>query len=161
MYTNILSDFSRVIIKPVDKTYTVGPLNPIHRELVAQHGEDYDPSPYFELNEELLNFYSSLKGKYAIDLFTTDIIQNHPRIRPRLESVFSNIFSANELGLDKKKSTSYAFIADKLHVPPEHIIYIDDSVGNTVAAHAAGMKALRYTDNDKEIVEEVSALLSI
>ena len=160
MYTNILSDFSRVIIKPMDKSYTVGALNPIHRELVAKYGEDYDPTPYFELNEELLGFYGSLKERYAIDLFTTDIIQNHPLIRPRLESVFTNIFSANDLGLDKKESAAYSFIADKLQVPTGQIIYIDDSVGNTAAANAAGMKAFRYTDNDDEIIEQVSSLLS-
>lgn len=158
MYTTILSDFSRVIIKPKDKSYS-GALNPVHREMTAKFGEQYDVFEYFELNKRLLDFYQSLKAKYSVNLFTTDIIQNHPLVRPQLELVFENIFSANDYKLNKKDPLAYLFVADKLKTQPENVIYIDDQVGNIEAAKEAGMTTLHYTDDDREIIEHVSSLL--
>lgn len=158
MYTTILSDFSRVIIKPKDRNYTGG-LNPVHRNLTEKLGQNYNPFEYFELNENLLNFYSSLKEEYSVNLFTTDIIQNHPSIRPRLESIFENIFAANDYGLNKKDPTAYSFIADKLGKRPKEIIYIDDQGENVTASQEAGMMALHYAGDDKEIMKQISLLL--
>jgi FMN phosphatase YigB (HAD superfamily) len=159
MYSTILSDFSRVIIKPKDKDYA-GALNAIHRALTRKFGEKYNMFEYFEINEKLIDFYASLKEDYSVNRFTTDMIQNHPLIRPRLESVFSNIFAANDYGLSKKDPSAYSFIADKLAVKLEQVIYIDDQEANAEAARRAGMTVLHYTDNDNEIIGQVSLLLS-
>ena len=78
---------------------------------------------------------------------------------PRLEPIFENIFSANTLGLSKKEPSAYLFIAEKLRVRPESIVYIDDQIKNVEAAQEAGLSALHYTDNDDEIIKEVSLLL--
>ncbi|OGG71239.1 hypothetical protein A3F27_00030 [Candidatus Kaiserbacteria bacterium RIFCSPHIGHO2_12_FULL_53_13] len=158
MYTTLLSDFSRVIIKPKDKNYA-GALNPIHRDLTEKLGERYGIFDYFELNEKLLDFYRSLKAELSVNIFTTDILQNHPLLMPRLEPIFENIFSANTLGLSKKEPSAYLFIAEKLRVRPESIVYIDDQIKNVEAAQEAGLSALHYTDNDDEIIKEVSLLL--
>lgn len=159
MYTTILSDFSRVIIKAKDKSY-LGALNPVHRELTAKFGEQYDVFEYFELNTKLLDFYKSLKSKYSLNLFTTDVIQNHPLVRPQLELVFENIFSANDHNLHKKDSAAYLFVVDKLKTQPENVIYIDDQMGNIEAAKKAGMTTIHYADNDNETIEQISLLLS-
>ena len=94
-----------------------------------------------------------------MNLFTTDIIQNHPLVRPQLELVFENIFSANDHGLNKKDPGAYQFVADKLKVKPQSIIYVDDQVGNIEAAKSAGMKTLLYTENDDEVITQISSLL--
>ena len=74
MYTTIISDFSRVIIKPKDKNYS-GALNLMHRDLTEKFGENYNVFEYFELNSKLLDFFKSMRGKYSVNLFTTDIIK--------------------------------------------------------------------------------------
>ena len=164
-YTTILSDFSRVIIKPKDKNYS-GALNPIHRELTEKFGQSYNLFDHFEINDRLLDFYKSLKANYSINLFTTDIIQNHPQIRPELEGVFENIFAANDLGLNKKEPAAYLFLCKKMDVRPASVIYIDDQLGNIEAAKAAGEKdkdqfTLLKKEHDElteKVTEQVKAI---
>lgn len=160
MYTTIISDFSRVIIKPIDKGY-LGGLNAFHRELIEKFGERYNIFEYFEVNNKLLDFYLFIKTKYSVNLFTTDIIQNHPLLRPKLDDAFGNIFAANDHGLNKKDPTAYLFIADKLKTSPQNIIYIDDQMSNIEAATSAGFKALHYEGDDDFIIKTISSLLSI
>lgn len=158
MITTILSDFSQVIIKPKDKNYS-GALNLIHRDLVEKFGERYNIFDYFEVNTKLLDFYKTLKPRFSVNMFTTDILQSHPLLRPLLDATFENIFVAKDLGLSKKESGAYVFVAEKLQARPENILYIDDQVKNVEAAQSAGLRALRYTDNDDEIIRQMGALL--
>ncbi|MDP4001066.1 MAG: HAD-IA family hydrolase [bacterium] len=160
MLTALLSDFSRVLLRPKNMAYAAG-LNALHKKLTGESNGTYQIFDYFEFNEELLDFYKSLKGKYPISLFTTDIIQNHPEIRARLEPIFDHIFAANDLGLSKKDSQAYIFIANKLHLDPHEIVYIDDQPGNVEAANEAGLTAFQYNNNNQETIARIKALLPL
>jgi FMN phosphatase YigB (HAD superfamily) len=157
IFKTLLSDFSRVILFPKDTLY-LGGLNAVHRELQTSLGEEYNLFEHFVLNQDLLHFYASLHPQYSVNLFTTDIIQNHPLLRPKLEIVFENIFAANDYGLDKKNPTAYSFIAEKLAVLPEEVVFIDDQEGNIEAAKQAGMATVLY-DNNNDVIRRVTALL--
>jgi len=159
MPTALLSDFSRVLLRPKDKAYTGG-LNALHKRLLAELRGTYSIFDHYELNEELLDFYQSLKGKYSLNIFTTDIIQNHPEIRARLEPLFDHIFAANDLGLNKKDPQAYIFIANKLNLDPHEIIYVDDQLGNVEAANKAGLTAFQY-NNNQETIAQIKALLPL
>jgi FMN phosphatase YigB (HAD superfamily) len=147
MITSILSDFSKVVLNPKDKNYT-GTLNGLYREL-KNKGISFDFFDYFELNNQLLDLYIQLKSKYTVNLFTTGSIQNAPEIKERVNSVFEHIFSAEELGLDKKSTNSYKVIAEKIKTPTNQILYIDDQPENVDAAKKAGMETLLYEDYQK------------
>lgn len=144
----LLLDFSRVLLHPTDKTYT-GSLNNLHRELKDK--ESYYLFNYFELNEELLKYLKTLKGKYELCIFTTDIIQNDPLIREKIDPLFSKIYSANELGISKKDPESYRYIAKDLGKKPDEIFFTDDTPGNIESAKDAGLHTYLYTSNDKLI----------
>lgn len=159
MPTALLSDFSRVLLRPRDREYTSG-LNALHKRLTARANGTYRVFDYFEFNEELMDFYKTLKGKYPLSIFTTDTIQNHPEIKARLDPIFDHIFSANDLGLYKKDPQAYIVIAEKLHLDPKEIVYIDDQPGNVAAATLAGMTAFQYNDDNQETIAQIKAMLA-
>lgn len=141
----LLFDFSRVLLHPTDQTFS-GSLNKLHRELKDQ--ESYYLFNYFELNKELLDSLKSLKNKFKLCIFTTDIIQNDPLIREQIDPLFSKIYSASELGISKKDPESYKFIAGDLKVLPEEIFFTDDTESNIEAAKSVGVKTQLYLSND-------------
>lgn len=159
MITTLISDFSKVLLFVKDKKYS-GKLNALNRQLAQEKG-DYSFFDYFELNTDLLDFYTLLKKKYSISLniFTTGTIQENEQLQPFLYPLFENVFSANNLGLNKENSQSYIVLAKKLSAVPRKILYIDDNSTNIEAAQQAGMNAVLYTNN-VTIQKEVLRLLS-
>jgi len=138
MIKAILSDLSRVVLLPKDKKYH-GKLNDLYKEHARE--DNFIFFKYFETNERLLNLFSELKSKLPIYLFTTEYIQNDPAIKPKLESVFNRIFSADELGLFKKDPKSYLLIASEMNIDPTLILYIDDLSENIATAKEAGFNS--------------------
>ncbi len=149
MISTILSDFSRVILNPKDKNYT-GTLNGLHKEL-SEKNENYSFFDHFEFNDEILNVYRQLKTKYSVNVFTTGTIQNRPEVRQVIDSIFDNIYTAKDFGLDKKLPEAYLFIAKKLNKKPSEILFIDDQEKNIEAAKEAGLSTIHYIDFQKTV----------
>lgn len=146
MVSTILSDFSRVLLFPVDRNYSGG-LNALNKQLIEKLGIEHPFFSYFELNSELLEFYKQLKNKCSVNIFTSDTIQDRPEVKEIINPIFSKIFSAKDYGLSKKDAASYSFLADKLGKKPNEILYIDDQLDNINAAKVAGFNTIRYTNN--------------
>ncbi|OGG72823.1 hypothetical protein A3A38_02530 [Candidatus Kaiserbacteria bacterium RIFCSPLOWO2_01_FULL_53_17] len=155
---SILSDFSRTILHPKDTNYTGG-LNALHKKLGAELGDAYRVLDHFEFNTELMDFYRSLTD-VSVSVFTTDVIQDHPHIRPELEAVFENIFAANNLGVSKKDPNAYLSVARKLNASPSSIVYVDDQRANNEAARVAGMNVVHFDGNTPLVIEKIKHLLS-
>lgn len=145
MISTILSDFSWVIAFAKDVSYKDA-LNRLHFELTKEVG-DYNFYDYFKFNEELLDFYSSLKGKYSLNILTTGVLQNHPQVRKKLEPIFNNIFSTYDNELEKTNPESYLFLAKKLGKKPSEILFIDDKEEFINAATEAGLNTIQYKNN--------------
>lgn len=146
MITNILFDFSRVLLFPKDENY-VGLMNDLYRGVIKN--KDYNFLDYFKFNQELLDFLIPLKEKYTLSLYTTDIIQNDPVAKKAIAPIFENIFAANSLGISKKDPKGYLVITEKLNVKPEEILFIDDGEKNIECAKQAGLQAIRYLSNEQ------------
>lgn len=71
--------------------------------------------------------------------------------------IFKKIYSALEIGLDKKDPKAYSLIAQDLGLKPEEIVFIDDSLENLSAAKSAGLSTIWYQSNDK-LFEDVKTL---
>lgn len=152
MITTIISDFSRVLLFPTDKSYT-GSLNALHKNLTKEKGKTYDFFKYFSLNEELFAILKNISGQYPVYIFTTDTIQERTEIRNMLDIVVSDIFVANHHNVKKNDMEAYHFIAHKLQKLPQTFLYIDDIEANTHAAIKAGMQAIHFKDNKRLIAE--------
>lgn len=143
MISNLLFDFSRVLLFPKDENYR-GLLNDLYRKIIK------DKSPFldnFKLNQDLFAFLRSLKTKYKLSIYTTDIIQNDPQARVVINPIFTNVFAANNLGISKKDPNGYLVIANKLQTKPQEILFIDDGQANINAAKQAGLQTILYFSN--------------
>ncbi len=156
MITTILSDFSRVILNPKDSTYP-GSLNGLYKELIAR-GKEFNFDDYYVFNDELLEIYEELKQKYSMNIFTSGSIQkNSSEVRARIDPIFENIFTAQDYELNKEDPHAYLFIAEKLGVKPEEILYIDDLRENVDAAAKANLVAMQFITNGelKTVIREI------
>lgn len=102
----------------------------------------------YELNTELLDFYTSLKKHINVYMFTNALIHEQPEFDDQLQPVFDEIFSAIKMGLSKKDPASYRSLANRLNLKPEEVLFIDDSVVNIEAAKTAGMNVITFTDTE-------------
>lgn len=150
----LLFDFSRVLLHPTDKTYS-GSLNNLHKEL--KDNESFYVFHYFELNEQILEYLKTVKDKFRLAVFTTDIIQDDPLIKEKIDPIFEKIYSASKLGITKKVKESYEFLAKDLNVKPEEILFIDDTESNIVPAKEAGFKTHHYKNNG-ELLEYLKSI---
>lgn len=155
MITNLLFDFSRVILFPRDENYS-GLLNELYRKILEEKSSFLD---HYRINEELLNFLKPLKEKYHLSIYTTDIIQNDPVAKQFLDPIFEEIYAANDLKVSKKDPDGYLVVAEKLNVKPEQILFIDDGEKNIEAAKKAGFQTIRYLSNE-QLFKELKYYLS-
>ena len=144
MIKAIVSDFSRVILFPKDTIYG-GSLNELHQKLSKNPG--YNILDYFYLNQELLDFYKSFRDDVGVYVFTSEVIQEDSSLTLYLEPALVYMYSAQEMGVNKKEAEAYVKMSENLGFDPKEVLYIDDSEENIKAATNAGMKAIRYTSN--------------
>lgn len=148
----ILFDFSRVLLFPQDADYT-GSLNGLYKEKLSQ--PNFNFFDYFKINSELLEYLKKHKSNFELYMFTSESIQNAPELEPYLKPLFTNIFSALDLGYGKVDPQAYSKIAEILDSEPNEITFIDDTQQNIDAAKEAGLKTILYTLND-ELVKSIS-----
>lgn len=156
MIKAIITDFSRVLLFPIDDSYAGG-LNKLNNKLLAENPH-YNFWEYFKINQELLDYYRELNDEIPVFVFTSESIQEHPAVRQEIDSVFSGILSALDFGLQKSDSNVYRAVANRLQLPSSEILFIDDNAINATQAMAAGMQALRYESN-QQTIDQVNAVL--
>ncbi len=148
MIKALITDFSRVLLSPKNENYAEG-LNALHKKLSADG--DYDFWKHFRLNQDLLEFYKTLAEQIELYVFTTEYIQEHPALQPKMAGIFKAVFSAARLGLKKNDPKAYKAMAKKINLKPEEILYIDDKQSNGDAALSAGMAFILYQSNEQTI----------
>ena len=146
MIKALLFDFSRVLLFSRDESYT-GSLNEKHKSLSQEN--TYNLLDHFVLNDELLKYLDQIKEKVPLYIFTTDIIQDDPALKVKIDPIFKQIFSANKLGLSKQDPSSYQKLAVQISLPPEEILFIDDQAANVEIAKQAGLEAIQYQNNQQ------------
>ncbi len=149
-----LFDLSRVLLFAKDKSYA-GDLNPLHASLKARN-PNYPFLEHFELNNELLKYIKSLKGRFQLHIFTSGTIQDAPEISGELK-FFDGIYSAEKLGIEKTDPMSYEQISEKLGLKTSEILLIDDRQENLTAARRAGMQTHLFKTN-KALVCKLNGL---
>lgn len=150
MIKALLFDFSGVLLFPKDRSYR-GALNDLNKKL--SQNPDYNFLDYFVLNNELMNYLGQLKNKLPVYMFTSGTIQEAPEIKGDLDRMFTRIFSASKMGVEKGDQESYKKIAMDINCEPSEIFYADDFGPNVQAAISAGCHAVLYKDNPQIISE--------
>ncbi len=143
MITTYLFDFSRVLLFPADQIYS-GELNQKYK--LIKDLPEFKFQENFRLNEELLSYLETIKNSKELYIFTSGFIQNDSYLQQRLQPLFKEIFSAGDLGLNKRDLYAYEVIAQKIGKPPSEILFIDDTPSNVEAAREAGLNGIVYTN---------------
>lgn len=143
-----LFDFSKVLLFSKDPNYQ-GDLNPRYKEV--KDSPQFSFFEHFVLNQELLEHLANNVKDAHFCIFTSGSIQNASELEGKL-TIFSCIFSAEELGLNKKESSAFVEISRLLGKSPQEVIFIDDSMDNIKAATEAGLTAIQY-QNNQQIME--------
>lgn len=150
----IITDFSRVILFPRDPNY-VGSLNKLHDEKHSE--ENYNFWQYFSLNSQLLDYFELLKQKYEIYLFTTGKTQEYSGLRTKLFGLFEQVFTVEDLGIEKNRQDAYTKLADKIGRKTDEILFVDDRQENLDAAKLAGMSVCLFVNN-QSLVQFINQL---
>jgi len=113
------------------------------------------------LDEALVAFIRDLRPTYK-----TGLLSNAwPDLRKALENVwnvadaFDEIVISAEVGFVKPDARIYHQMLDRLNVPPERAIFVDDFPENIAGAHAVGMQAVRFK-NPKQALRDLRAVLN-
>ncbi len=153
----LITDFSRVLLFPKDKSYS-GSLNDLHRKLSSQL--NYKLFNHFELNDELLDYYKSLTEKLDLYVFTSESIQDAPELQPLIKPIFREIFSAMKMNINKKDEIAYKKLVAIVNLEPNEVVYIDDNEANIEAARKAGLQTTLFKDND-QLKTRLDAMLEV
>jgi putative hydrolase of the HAD superfamily len=79
-------------------------------------------------------------------------------VRDGWDALFDAVVISGEVGLRKPDPAIYALAAERLGLPPEEIVFVDDLAANVRGAVAAGMVGVRHVDAATS-VEELEILL--
>jgi putative hydrolase of the HAD superfamily len=94
----------------------------------------------------------------------TGLLSNSWRVedydRALLEELFDAWVISGEVGLRKPDPAIYAFAAERVGLPPEALVYVDDLPGNLKPARALGMATVVHRDA-AETLPELEALLGV
>lgn len=77
----------------------------------------------------------------------------HRYDRSRWEEMFDVTVISGELGLRKPDPEIYELAAERLGLPPQDIVFVDDIEHNLPPAAALGMATIHHTDPDTTVAE--------
>jgi epoxide hydrolase-like predicted phosphatase len=84
---------------------------------------------------------------HTIGLLTNSFAEFQPTLRQQLDFDLFDVFvDSSDVGHRKPEPEVYAIVTERLGVPPEQIIYLDDFHANIEGAQAAGWQTLHVTD---------------
>lgn len=144
MITTVITDFSRVILFPKDKTY-IESLNKLYRE--KQSLPDFSFHDHYEFNDLLLKYFDEIKDNISLHIFTTGNIQELPVVKTRIEGIFKTIFSVQDIGYKKTDPEAYEYILKRLDKTADETVFIDDTLKNIETARQVGIHTILYKDN--------------
>jgi FMN phosphatase YigB (HAD superfamily) len=157
MIKAIIFDFSRVLLNPNKSTYKDS-LNALHNKLSVEAG--YNPLNHFEFNKELLNFTLQLKSQFPVYIFTTGRIQEDIHLKNILDTIFTKVYSVEDLKIAKDNPEAYKEIAKEINIPTDQLLFIDDTKANIDAAKKAGLKTILFESTSQAIKEITKAIES-
>jgi putative hydrolase of the HAD superfamily len=114
-----------------------------------------DPNgPMIELMRELK------ASEYRMALLTNNVREWEPLWRPMLpvDEIFEFVVDSGFVGVRKPEGRIYGMVTERLGLPAEACLFIDDVEVNITAARKAGMRAVHFRDNEQAIPEIRAAL---
>ena len=112
-------------------------------------------------NEEMIALMHELKaGGLKMAMLTNNVREWEPLWRSMLpvDEIFEEIVDSAFVGCRKPEARIYELTLERIGMPAEACLFIDDLEPNIAGAEAAGMKAVHFRDNEQAIAEIRAAL---
>jgi len=119
---------------------------------------------YFEAldsNPPMIELMRELKAAgYRMAMLTNNVREWEPLWRPMLpvDEIFETVVDSGFVGCRKPEAKIYSITLDRIGLPAESCLFVDDVLVNCEGAGKAGMTAVHFQDNEQAIGEIRSAL---
>jgi len=114
---------------------------------------------YFEAldpNPPMIELMRELKGAgYRMAMLTNNVREWEPLWRPMLpvDEIFETVVDSGFVGCRKPESRIYEIVLDRISLPAEACLFVDDVKVNCEGAEKAGMRAVHFQDNEQAMSE--------
>ena len=114
-----------------------------------------------EANPPMIELMRELKAAgYRMAMLTNNVQEWEPLWRPMLpvDEIFETVVDSGFVGCRKPESRIYALTLDRIALPAEACLFVDDVLINCEGAERAGMAAVHFQDNEQAIAQIRHAL---
>jgi putative hydrolase of the HAD superfamily len=114
---------------------------------------------YFEAldpNPPMIGLMRKLKANgYRMAMLTNNVKEWEPLWRSMLpvDEIFETVIDSGFVGCRKPESRIYALTLERIGLPAESCLFVDDVLVNCEGAEKAGIAAIHFQDNDQAIGE--------
>jgi putative hydrolase of the HAD superfamily len=112
-------------------------------------------------NEPMIELMRELRGReLRMAMLTNNVREWEPLWRAKLpvDEIFETVVDSAFVGCRKPEARIYELTVERIGVPAEHCLFIDDLEVNCDGARKAGMSAVHFRDTDQAIAEIRAAL---
>jgi putative hydrolase of the HAD superfamily len=150
----------------LDTTEIQGQLDPYATaQGVTLHGDEIDvilgPKDY-GVQDVLLARITSLRAEgYRTALVTNSFREFRPTLEELLDlpQLFDVVVDSSQVGARKPSARLFEILLDRLDLPADRVLFLDDFAGNITGAQAAGLRTIHVTDVHAALAE-LDAVLS-
>jgi epoxide hydrolase-like predicted phosphatase len=107
-------------------------------------------------NERLFEHYRQLRGRgLRLAMLTNNVREWEPHWRPKLpiDEVFEFVVDSGFVGVRKPDPAIFRMVLDRLHLPAEACVFVDDLEVNIEAARRLGFATVHFRDTEQAIGE--------
>ncbi len=112
-------------------------------------------------NEELIAYLRALRDRgLRLALLTNNVREWEPLWRPKLpvDELFETVVDSGFVGMRKPDPEIYELTLERLGLPGEACLFLDDIDVNVDTARSLGMTGVHFRDNEQAIAEIEAAL---
>lgn len=128
-------------------------------EVVLEHPVSLSefPERYFaglDPNPELFAYYREIHARgVRLALCTNNVREWEPRWRPMFpfDEIFTDIVDSGFVGMRKPDPGIYTLTLERIGLPAEDVVFVDDVDVNIAAARDAGMRVVHFETNEQAI----------
>lgn len=116
---------------------------------------------YLDPNDDLIAYMAGLRDRgYAMALLTNNVREWEPRWRSMLpvDDIFGVVVDSAFVGMRKPEREIYELTLERLALPAQACVFLDDIEVNCDAARELGMTAVAFRDTEQAIAEIEAAL---
>jgi epoxide hydrolase-like predicted phosphatase len=113
-----------------------------------------------KLDEELVEYIRRLREDFATGLLSNawGDLRQYLETEWKIADIFDTMVISAEVGVAKPDPRIYRIVLDRLGVPPDQAVFIDDFPENLPPAQELGLATILFTDRE-EVLRQLEALL--